>query len=250
MGDRPSVAAAWGLGIFIAAGLGVAGGQLRSAIVESRRAERFVTVRGLAEREVKADRVTWPIQFTAVANELLAAHAKGEGDKKVVLEFLQKAGIEAGEIDVGQLNVVDNHAREYGGGNLGAPRYIVTQSLVVHSTKVDAVAALAGRIADLVKAGVVLARNNGVTYRFTGINAIKPALLAEATRNARAAAEQFAADAGARVGSIRRASQGALSLIPAEEYAAGGEEGYGPSAEQWPRQKVRVVMTVDFFLEQ
>jgi hypothetical protein len=112
------------------------------------------------------------------------------------------------------------------------------------------VATLSARIAELVKKGVVLGRTSGPTYHFTGVNRIKPAMLAEATKAARAAAAQFAADSGATVGDIRRATQGALSIVPLEGFGGGGDEGgFQGQAEHWIRQRVRVVMTVDFLLE-
>jgi hypothetical protein len=231
--------------------MGLAGAQLRSGFVEGRRAERFVTVRGLSEREVKADTAIWPIRFTVPSDDLPTAYVKSEADKKTILTFLTAGGLKADEIEIGQIDVSDSQARAYGGGR-AAQRFIVGQQLTVHTKQVDQVALLATRIAELVKSGVVLASNHGIAYRLTEINAIKPALLAEATKNARASAAQFAADSGASVGQIRKATHGALSIVPLEEVATGGgEEGgfFQGGAERSIKQKVRVVMTVEFLLE-
>ncbi len=144
--------------------------------------------------------------------------------------------------------MTDTQAQEYGVVRTG-PRFIVSAGVTVHTKKVERVAVLSGQVADLVKSGVVLAPTSGVAYHFTGLNAIKPELLAEATKNARAAAAQFAADSGAKVGQIRRASQGAVSIVALEEYAGGAvDEGASGGAAQRITQKVRVVMTVDFSL--
>jgi hypothetical protein len=249
MESRSSVGPALALGALIAAGLSVMGFEIRQALVEARRADRLVTVKGLAEREVKADTAIWPLRFTAVSAELGTAYDKSDADKKKILAFLGAEGIEPSEIEVGQVNVSDTQAQEYGGQHTG-PRYIIEQSITVHTKKVEKVAALSGRIADLVKAGVVLGRASNVSYHFTGVNEIKPEMLAQATKNARAAAAQFAADSGATVGRIFRASQGALSIAPLEGSPGGSEGGgYPGNAEERIVQKARVVMTVQFVIE-
>lgn len=246
MNERSALPAAI-LGGFIGLGIAFAGIEFKQAFIESRRSERFVTVKGLAEREVKADTAIWPISFTAVSAELAPAYEKSETDKQRILSFLTAGGIEPSEVDMGQLHVSDSQAREYG-ENRGGPRFIVTQTVVVHTKKVDQVSKLSGHMADLLKAGVVLATTSNVAFHFTGVNAIKPEMLAEATRNARAAAAQFAADSGTTVGQIRRANQGALSIIPLEGDAGGSEGGYPGNAEQRITQKARAVVTIDFLL--
>ncbi len=251
MSERTTLLSAATLGGLMALGLMVAALQLRHAVVEAKRAESYVTVRGLAEREVKADTATWPIRFSVAADDLATAYAKSEADKKEVLAFLTAGGFTASEIEVAQLEIADTKTLEYGPERTG-PRFIVGESITVRTKQVDKVAEHATRVADLVKKGVVLGRGQTLTYHFSGINDIKPAMLAEATKAARAAAAQFAADSGARVGSIRRATQGALSVVPLEGFGGGGgSEGqdYSGQAEHWIRQKVRVVMTVDFLLE-
>jgi uncharacterized protein len=247
MTDRSLLLPAAILGGCLAVGMLVGSVQLGRAFVEGRRAERFVTVRGLSEREVKADTATWPIRFTVASADLSAAYAQSDADKKKVLEFLRAGGIKAEEISVGQIDVADTQAREYGSGQ-SPLRYILGQVVTVQTKKVDDVAPLASTIAQLIKLGVVLGASP-ISYHFTGVNGIKPAMLAEATRNARAAAAQFAADSGSRVGEIRRAVQGVVSIVPIDG-AGGPDEGGGSgSAEHSVRQKVRVVMTVEFILD-
>lgn len=249
MNERSSVGAALALGGMIAAGLALMGYEIKQALIESRRSERLVTVKGLAEREVKADTAIWPIRFTAVSGELSAAYDKSDADKKRMLAFLSAEGLEPSEIEIGQVKVSDTQAQEYGRPEAG-PRFIIEQAITIHTKKVEKVAALSGRIADLVKAGVVLNRASSVSYHFTGVNQIKPEMLAEATKNARAAAAQFAADSGATVGRIFRATQGALSLASLEGSSAGSDEGgYRGNVEERIVQKARVVMTVQFVLE-
>ncbi len=250
MADRSLSIPAAALGLLLAAGMVIGAGQIAKALVEGKR-ERTVTVRGLSEREVKADTAVWPIRFTATSQDLPGAYAKSEADKKAVLAFLANAGMKPDEIEVGQLDVTDTQARGFG-GDKAQSRFIVSQVVTVNTTKVEQVAVLAIRVAELVKTGVVLGSTRGIGYHFTGVNAIKPGMLAEATKNARAAAAQFAADSGAQVGSIMRATQGALSIVPlvANDGGGGDDEGFsGGGAEHSIKQKVRVVMTVVFLLD-
>src|SRR5262245_26971710 len=114
MSDRPMFSPAVLGGLIAAAGLVVTGFELKQAVVEAKRAERFVTVRGLSEREVKADTASWSIRFTAVADDLAGAYAKSESDKKQVLAFLASGGMEAGEIEAAQMDVSDTKVRDYG----------------------------------------------------------------------------------------------------------------------------------------
>jgi hypothetical protein len=249
MSERPVTSAAVVFGILLAAGLVLAGAQLKQAALEVKRAERFVTVKGLSEREVKADTATWPISFSTAADDLASAYAKSDADNKQILAFLANGGLKSSEIELGVPDVSDTRAGSFGPERSG-PRFIVGQVITVYTKQVDLVATLSARIAELVKKGVVLGRTSGPTYHFTGVNRIKPAMLAEATKAARAAAAQFAADSGATVGDIRRATQGALSIVPLEGFGGGGDEGgFQGQAEHWIRQRVRVVMTVDFLLE-
>lgn len=243
---RRSLAGALALGGLFALGMIVSAGVLGKAFVDGRR-ERFVTVRGLSEREVKADTAVWPIQFSVGSQDLATAYGKSASDKEKVLAFLASGGMQKDEIEIGQIEVHDNEAREYG-GERAANRFIVRQPIVVNTKKVDAVATLATRVADLVKAGVVFDATQGIAYHFTGVNEIKPGMLAEATKNARAAAAQFAADSGAKVGAIIHATQGALSIVSLVS-APSGEGGFEGGAEHSLKQKLRVVMTVDFRLE-
>jgi hypothetical protein len=95
----------------------------------------------------------------------------------------------------------------------------------------------------LLRQGVVFdADNGGMVFSFNGLNGVKPPMIAAATKNARDGAEQFAKDSGAGVGDIKSASQGYFSIIPRDG------EGSG-SARTSPFQKVRVVTTIDFYLD-
>ena len=138
------------------------------------------------------------------------------------------------------------------------PRFVVEQTVTVESSDVDKVAAANTRTGDLIAAGVVIGSgqgsggNGGVLYKFNGLNALKPDMITEATKNARASADRFAADSGSQVSSIRSANQGVFSISAANAGSSTGDEGSGFGADQQADsslvKKVRVVATIDYYL--
>lgn len=237
------------LGVLLALGLVIGGWVLGSEIKATRLGDRYVTVKGLVERNVKSDLVIWPLTYKEAGDELGALYAKTEADKKTVLQFLSDQGIQSSEIELGIIRVVDTQANEYGGGTRAPHRYIVEQQITVHTSRVDQVAAAAQKTLQLLQKGIVLGGNpgQGLAYKFTGLNAIKPDMITEATRNARAAADRFAADSGSKVGSIRTANQGVFSILPTDQAGDGAEGGFGADASLM--KTVRVVTSVEYYLE-
>jgi hypothetical protein len=200
------------LGTLLALGLIFGGWILGAQIKATRLSDRYVTVRGLVERTVKSDLAIWPLSYKEAGDDLTTVYAKTEADKQAILQVLSQQGIQNSEIELGVVRVVDTQANEYGGNNRAAKRYIVEQQVTVHTSRVDQVAAAAQKTMQLLQKGIILDSNPGqsLTYKFNGLNAIKPDMITEATRNARAAADRFAADSGSKVGSIRQASQGGV----------------------------------------
>jgi uncharacterized protein len=237
------------LGVLLSLGLIIGGWVLGSEIKATRLGDRYVTVKGLVERNVKSDLAIWPLIYKEAGDELGALYSKTEADKKTVLQFLAEQGIQPSEIELGIIRVVDTQANEYGGGTRAPHRYIVEQQITVHTSRVDQMAAAAQKTLQLLQKGIVLGGNpgQGLAYKFTGLNAIKPDMITEATRNARAAADRFAADSGSKVGSIRTANQGTFSILPAEQAGDGAEGGFG--ADSSLMKTVRVVTSVEYYLE-
>jgi hypothetical protein len=241
------------LGVFLAIGLIVGGWVLGSQIKATRLSDRYVTVKGLVERKVKSDLAIWPLSYKEAGDDLSAVYAKTEADKQSILQFLDQQGIQSSEIELGMVRVVDTQANEYGGVNRAPRRYIVEQPITVRTARVDQVAAAAQKTMSLLQKGIVLNSNpgQGLTYKFTALNSIKPDMITEATRNARSAADRFAADSGSKVGSIRQASQGVFSISAAEEGGDTGEPGYpgGASGDSSLIKNVRVVTSVEYYLD-
>jgi len=247
------------LGLLIGLGLVVGGWVLGVEIKNTRLADRYVIVKGLVERTVKSDLAIWPLSYKEAGDDLTTLYSKTEADKKIILDFLQQESIQPNEIELGIIRVVDTQANEFGGGNRAPHRYIVDQQITVRTKRVDVVANAAQKTLQLLQKGIVLSGNNGgfgqgLTYEFTGLNSIKPDMITEATRNARAAADRFASDSGSKVGAIRQANQGVFSILPADQGSSSGEPGEGPgmnfNADASLMKTVRVVTTVQYYLNQ
>lgn len=226
-------------------GLGIAlGGYLAGdGLVKSRLGDRSISVKGLSEREVKADLALWALRFVVTGNELGATQAEVKRNAAIVTGFLKKHGFSDEEIELQAPQVTDRLAQMYSSGQFDT-RFIIAQQIVLRSTDVDKVAAANRDSSALVEQGVVLSNEYGPvrpSYLFTGIADIKPEMLEEATLRAREAAETFAADSGSRLGGIRRAWQGQFSILPRDDTP-------GAQESEQIMKTVRVVSTVDYLL--
>lgn len=238
-------------GLAVGVGLCIAGFGIASGIKSLQEANRVITVRGLNEREVKANLGVWPITLKVADNNVVTAQTALEAQKQTVLTFLEKHGIEGHEISVIGQRVTDKLANEYG-NNSGGFRYILQATVQVRTANVEALDKASGDAGALLKDGVTLASDGcsgGPDFSFTKLNEIKPEMLREATANARAAAQQFADDSGSALGGIRRATQGYFSITArdtVEENSSGGGYGCTPSSID---KRVRVVTTVEYSLD-
>ena len=243
------------LGSLLAIGLVAGGWVLGAQIKATRLSDRYVTVKGLVERKVKSDLAVWSLSYKDAGDDLSSVYAKSEADKKAVLQFLDQEGFRSSEIEMGLVRVVDTQANEYGGGNRPAHRYIVEQQISVRTSRVDQVAAAAQKTMQLLQKGIVFNSNpgQGLSYKFTALNSIKPDMITEATRNARAAADRFASDSGSKVGSIRQANQGVFSILAADQGSDTSEPGEAGGeifgADSSLIKTVRVVTTVQYYLD-
>lgn len=222
----------------------LAGGLIGRGLIHLRQADRFVTVKGVAEREVESDLALWPMRFVTGGDSLPQAQADLQRDAKAVTDFLTAAGIAADEIQVQSIEVTDKAAQAYGPETFRT-RFVLSQTIVVRTQSVQKVALAAQKLHELVAAGVVLNADYGGTgplFLYTQLNAVKPAMIAEATANARTAAEQFAADSGARLGGIRQATQGFFSI-------EGRDQVPQIASDRQVMKNLRVVTTVDYYLD-
>jgi hypothetical protein len=238
------------LGLLLAIGLIVGGLLLGTRIRDFKRADRYVEVKGLVERTVKSDSATWPISFSEAGDSLPEVFAASEKDNAAVVTFLKAQGFSDADLTVGSIAVTDRSTQQYN-NNTHGPRFVVEQTITLQSNDVDKVAAANAKTADLIRAGVVIQsgqNGGGVVYKFNGLNALKPDMITEATRNARASADRFAADSGSQVGAIRDANQGVFSISAANAGGTGEDGGFDQQADSSIMKKVRVVSTIDYYL--
>ncbi|MBQ7945209.1 MAG: SIMPL domain-containing protein [Bacteroidales bacterium] len=201
-------------GICIMLGLMVLGLMMPMAVKVLHNSNRSVYVKGLCEREVKADKVIWPITYKVMSNDNQTLYKEIARQREEVMAFLLRNGISAEEVSVANPSISDKFANEYGDNNR-AYRYIATSVVTVCSSQVDLVRALMAKQSELLTKNVLIVDNNWenpVEFTYEGLNDIKPEMIEEATRNAREAAEKFAKDSGSRLGKIREASQGTFSI--------------------------------------
>ncbi|TPG40473.1 SIMPL domain-containing protein [Sphingomonas koreensis] len=223
--------------LILAIGMIVGGYLLGNGLVRARHADRAVVVRGLAERDVTADLATWDLSYSEQGPDLAEVQARITRDTQAVRAYFQRLGFPADALQTAGAGVNQFYDN-------GQPRVTINQRLQLRTTDIARARAAVARQFDLVSAGVQLQEGSRMGYSFTKLNAIKPPMVAEATRDARASAEQFAKDSGTAVGGIKSATQGYFSIE-----ARDGDGGGGFGVADTPFKKVRVVTKVEFYLE-
>jgi hypothetical protein len=231
--ERPALLPA----LTLAVGIALAGWFIAGALRQFRAADRYVSVRGLAEQEVAANLAIWPISFTVSGSDLSALQTRLEQDERTVVTYLETLGFSQDEVSAAAPRVNDNAQGGMIDGRVVLERYQVQGTVTLRTKKVEDAKRAIQRSGELVKKGVrVIQSWDGTTqFLYTDLEKIKPAMIADATKDARRAAEQFANDSAAQVGAIRRAQQGLFSIEDLD-------------ANTPHRKKVRVVTTVDYFL--
>ncbi len=222
----------------IAAGIFFLGVFIKAGFDNFTNRDRVITVRGLAEKEVMANKVTWPIVCKEVGNDLPAIYDKITSTNNALIKFLTSNGITQDEISINAPDIVDLQAERYGSRDFQY-RYNVTSVVVVTSKNVEKVNELIKRQTELLKEGIAITAgdyNYQTLYEYTDLNKIKPGMIAEATHNAREAADKFAADSHSKIGKIKTATQGQFSIE--------NRDPYTPYIKN-----VRVVSSIVFYIE-
>ena len=228
--------------IIMALGLATGGWLVSKGLADMRTGDRYVSVKGSAEKIVDADLVVWPLAHNVSGNDLVGVQRGLEANTTAIRDFFKDAGFGDDEIVVAPANLEDRWAYSYG-ENKPPERYRYSTTVTLRTTKVAKAMAALRRTGDLLAKGVMLGGSGGESgapsgpeFDYTKLNDIKPALIAEATANARKSAEQFAKDSGARIGGIRTANQGVVDIS--------NRDAGSPQVK-----KVRVVSTVEYFLK-
>lgn len=226
--------------LILAAGIAIMGNALSNGIVEYKDMDRTVTVKGLCEREVMADKVTWSLMYKELGNDPSQIYDLLEQKNNKVVAFLKSSGIKSQDISINPPVITDRQADNYG-NEIMTYRYKATSVITVTSNEVEKVRKLLTKQSQLMKQGIALVSNeygntNSVIYEYTGLNKIKPEMIKEATENARATAQKFADDSDSRLGKIRTAQQGQFSITNRDDNT--------------PHIKnIRVVSTIEYTLK-
>jgi len=227
------------LGSTISLGIIIASYLVSDALVKLRAANRFVTVKGLAEQEVDADLAIWPISFEDADNDLSLLYQRLGAKRDTITKFLLNGGLPKEDISFLPPQVMDFQAHKYAYDRGSRPlRYRVETTILVRTENVPLIKKLMEQSTELINQGIVIMQadyQRSTEFLFNGLNAIKPAMIEEATKNARKAAEKFAKDSGSKVGKIRTARQGLFTIT--------NRDNNSPD-----RKKIRVVTTVEYFL--
>jgi len=199
--------------------------------------QRTVTVRGLSEREFDADMAVWPITFIVSGNDLPTIRKDIQDKTEIIVKFLKEHDITPEEITVKEPAITDTSTNMYLDQNQQRDKYYAKAVMFIRSNNVQAVGKALVDSINLMDNGIALTNeyDSQIQYLFTALNEIKPEMIAEATQNARKAAEQFAHDSGSTVGKIQHASQGLFSI---EDAAPGLPE----------RKVIRVVTNIEYIL--
>lgn len=201
--------------------------------------DRSVNVKGLAEMEVPANKVTWPLVYKSLGNNLNQLYDEIKRSNATITQFLKEKGLSEKEISINAPEIIDLQAERYGNDRASVYRYNVTTVITVTSDKVDLVRGLISGQGELLKRGIAITSGDyryNVSYEYTSLNEIKPSMIEETTKNAREAAEKFAKDSGSELGKIRHAYQGQFSINDRD-----------PNTPYI--KKIRVVTTIDYSLE-
>lgn len=223
------------MGALISLGIIVLGIFLNSGIKAFVQKDRVVSVKGLCEKEVKADHVIWPIQFQEKGDKLNVLLQAVTVKNQEVVNYLISKGINSEEISISSPNVYDGITDRYSYNP--TVRYTVTSVITVSSNKIDLVCELMLKQLDLLNKGITIVNNyySQPNFTFNGLNDIKPEMIETATKNARAVALKFAEDSGSKLGKIKSASQGTFSISERDSNT--------PYMKQ-----VRIVTYVDYYL--
>jgi uncharacterized protein len=235
--------------IVLALGVALAGFLVGNGFARGRAADRYVTVKGVAEREVRADLAIWPIRVTGADNELSVANGKLATSVAGVRDFLIRHGVDTSQVQLTGFSVADAFAEQYASDRKPTNRYVIHQTMLVRSSQPDKVLAASQQVSQLAAIGVAISSGNGEygpggggpTFVFSKLNALKPSMIADATARAREAAAQFARDSHSELGEIRQANQGVFEILPRDQAP-------GMTEENQITKIVRVVSTIDYRL--
>ncbi len=226
------------LGIFIFLGLSTLGYFLSSSILEYKKLDRSVTVKGLSQKEVEANIVIWPVKFSVADNNLENIYKAIDTNTQKIQHFLEKNGIKEDEVTISTPFIFDKSAQQYSDNKGASFRYTANQIITIYSTNIPLVQKVQSSLSQLGKEGIVFSGNDydsRIEYIYTKLNELKPQMIEEATKEARSVAQKFAQDSQSKLGKIKKASQGQFTISQRDKN--------NPHIKS-----IRVVSTIEYYL--
>ncbi|MFM9835752.1 MAG: SIMPL domain-containing protein [Methylophilaceae bacterium] len=239
------------LGVLLAIGMASAAFILGVQAKRAVSGQQSITVKGLAEKPIKADSAEWSISVGVTAPTQAEALEAVATERKVVEEFLTKQGF-ATENITADVETINPHYEEI--FIKDTPRQVqkgfdAYQSLAVTSKDL-------AKISTANKALLQLkADNHPVTaqppqFLVSDLESVKMSLIADATKNARARATEFVKQDGVKVGVMKSASQGAFYILPVGKNNDDTDNSYGGINDKSTIDKTaRVVVTIVYNIE-
>ena len=242
----------WIISIALIVSFGISALFIGRSLQRFKAEDRSVSVKGFAEREVKADLAVWIIQTRIANNDLMEGSKAIEEAKNKVIAFMLQNQIKQEEIIVEGILVTDKKAQQYDNFQPGNSfRYLITQNFQIRSNNVDLLQKVSRMTGELLQVGIFLSNSdygNPLQFYFTKLNEIKPEMITEATQNARKAAQQFANENDSKLGSLKKANQGLFTIVDRTASLSGGEGGYASGTNDLFK-KVRVVISAEYSID-
>lgn len=232
------------IGLALAMGPALAGFFISQGITDFKNSGRSITVKGLYEEEVKADRAIWDLSFVASSEDFQQVQQKSAEDSKKVQAFLIEQGFKPEELSLGLTKVKDSKTRDYGGEK--GDRYVIETSVRVTTKNVDLIIESLNKISTLIKEGIII--DGGESYRanpayfYEKFEDRRSEMYTKAIESAKKMAYKFTGDTGTKLGRIINASQGNFEINGLNQT---DEHDHKKS----PFKRIRLVTTMTFAIE-
>jgi len=230
-------------GLFLAAGL-VCSAMLGTSAWVKIKNSQFVTVKGSVQKNIESDLAVWSGSFLVEAETLLDAQHKIQANRELVAKFLGAAGVT--NFTFAPIGIEELRATQKSADGFVSQRtagYRLSQTVSVESADVDRLDRLDST--PLVEQGVIFTvASPQFIYSKAGDTKIE--MLAEATKDARARAEQIATQGGRDIARLHDADQGIFQITPQHSVVTSWQGENDTTSRQ---KTITAVVTATFLLK-
>jgi hypothetical protein len=208
--------------------------------------KEIITVTGSASKEIKSDYVVWRGYFSRREADLVTAYKKLQADLNAVKAYLASKGVSAKEIISSQIDTQTIYKKNESGNDTNeVGGYRLSQNIEVRSNDVDKITQVSRESTELINQGIEFV-SNAPEYFYTKIDELKIQMLAMATQNAKARAENMAKATGNKIGFMRSAKMGVFQITPVNSTEV---SDWGVNDTGSLDKKVTAVVSVGFAIE-